>query len=170
VRYFLNSVLLYSSLESSRKLLLSSLVLGTTLKGLHDDSRLPQRRRGIVTKKTDFVRFYRLYGNAATEVASYTRTPTRCDAGPSLQPGLLYTHPDLSIRPTTDDALLFGEWYWYAMADGNSRGTRWLRPTLYTSRGSEYTQWRNSPTEAGLRTLSTTNIRGDRGLVAWSEE
>jgi hypothetical protein len=24
--------------------------------------------------------------------------------------------------------------------------------------------------EAGLRTLSTINTRGDRGLVAWSEE
>jgi hypothetical protein len=45
---------------------LVTIVLGTTLKGLLDDSRLPQRRRGIVTKKTDFVRFFRLYGNAAT--------------------------------------------------------------------------------------------------------
>ena len=33
-----------------------------------------------------------------------------------------------------------------------------------------YTRWRNPPTEAGLRTLLTTNIRGDRGLVAWSGE
>ena len=41
-------------------------------------------------------------------------------------------------------------------------------PTLYTSRGSR--QWRNPPAEAGLRTLSTTNTGGDRGLVAWSEE
>ena len=41
-------------------------------------------------------------------------------------------------------------------------------PTPYTSRGSR--QWRNPPAEAGLRTLSTTNIGGDRGLVAWSEE
>jgi hypothetical protein len=55
-------------------------------------------------------------------------------------------------------------------ADGNSRGTQWLRPTLYTSWGHKYTQWRNLLVEAGLRTLSTTNTRGDKGLIAWLEE
>jgi hypothetical protein len=56
-------------------------------------------------------------------MVSYMYTPTRCDTGPSLQPSLLYTHLDLSTRPMTDDALLFREWYWYAIADGNLRGT-----------------------------------------------
>jgi hypothetical protein len=37
-------------------------------------------------------------------VVSCTRTPTCCDTGPSLQPGLLYTHLNLSTRLMTNDA------------------------------------------------------------------
>jgi len=46
------------------------------------------------------LRIFRLYDDAATEVVSCMRMHTRCDAGPSLQPGLLHT-----IRPhyETDD-------------------------------------------------------------------
>jgi hypothetical protein len=44
-------------------------------------------------------------------------------------------------------------------------------PTLYTFSGQQtHTRWRNPPAEAGLWTLSTTNIRGDKGLVTWLEE
>jgi hypothetical protein len=38
--------------------------------------------------------------------------------------------------------------------------------TLHTSRSSNT----HGGGILGLRTLSTTNTRGDRGLVAWSEE
>jgi hypothetical protein len=63
------------------------------------------------------------------------RIHTRCDIGPSLQPGLLYTHPDLTIIKTTNDASLSGEWYWYETADGNSKWTLWLH-RLFTLLGA----------------------------------
>jgi hypothetical protein len=62
--------------------------------------------------------------------------------------------------PTIDDASLPREWYWYGMADGNSRWTLSLH-RLFTLLGAAYTQrWRNPPADAGLRMLSTTDIRG----------
>jgi hypothetical protein len=97
------------------------------------------------------------------------RTHTCCDTGPSLQLGLLYTTQASQI-PTTNDATLSREWYWYETADGNSRWTPWLYRLSILSRDSRHTQWRNPPAEAGPRTLLTTNIRGDKGLVAWLEE
>jgi hypothetical protein len=60
------------------------------------------------------------------------------DIGPSLQPGLLYTYPDLTIIPTTDG---LATWRVVLVRDG-----RWefevdtvASPTLHTSRGSIYT-------------------------------
>ena len=150
---------------ATRPIISLAMVLGTTLNCLHDDLRLPQRRRGIVTRKTDFVRFFRLYGNAATEVVSCTRTRTRCNIGPLLQLGLLYTHPDLTIMPTTNDALLPRE---VLVRDG-----RW-EFEVDTVAHRHFTLLRTAEhtvEEPSCRCRpSTTNIRGDRGLVAWLEE
>jgi hypothetical protein len=94
--------------------------------------------------KDGSLQIYRLYEDAATKVVSCMRTHTRCDIGPSLQPGLLYTHPDLTIITTTNDASLSGEWYWYETADGNSKWALWLH-RLFTLLGAVNTHGGGTP-------------------------
>jgi hypothetical protein len=97
------------------------------------------------------------------------RTHTRCDIGPSLQPGLLYTHPDLTIIPTTDGLTT---WRVVLVQDG-----RWefevdavASATPHTSRGSIYTveepSCRGRPEDA----FNYKYKGGNRGLVSWLEE
>ena len=127
------------------------------------DSTTPSRHDR--NKKTDL---YESFDSTRTQPPRWLAVciHTRCDTGPSLQPGLLYTYPGLSTRPTTNDALLSRGWYWYKMADGNSRWTSWLHRLLTLLRVADS----GVIYRAGLRTLSTTNTRGHKGLVAWSEE
>ena len=65
------------------------------------------------------------------------------------------------------------------MADGNPRRTLWLHRLFtlleaVTRMVEEPFRGEHWPTHGGgtlgLRTSSTTNTRGDRGLVAWLEE
>ena len=63
---------------------------------------------------------------------------TSYDTGPSLQPGLLYTHPDLTTIQTTDGltirrVILVRDGRWEFEVDTVAL------PTLHTSRGSRYT-------------------------------
>ena len=137
------------------------LVLGTTLNCLHDDLRLPQRRRGIITKKTDSYDSF-----SSTETQPPRWLAVRICVQAMIQDHhfnlVSYTLIQTSLQYRRLTVSLFGGWYWYEMADGNSRWTPSLY-RLFTLLGAVDIRWRNPPVEAGLRTSSTTNIRGNRG-------
>ena len=68
-------------------------VLGTTLNCLFDDSSTTTTpSRHDRHKKTDLYESIDSIRTQPPKVVSCMRTHTRCDAGPSLQPSLLYTN------------------------------------------------------------------------------
>ena len=107
-------------------------VLGTTLKGLTTRRRyrdafglydtIPSSRddlhdylNTVAARPSQGRRIsYDCFDSTRTQPPKWLdvlHTHTSCDIGPSLQPGLLYTYPGLSTRPTTNDALLSRGWY-----------------------------------------------------------
>jgi hypothetical protein len=81
-----------------------------------------------------------------------------------------YTLSGLSTRPTTNDAYYSESGIGTRQRMGIQGGHYGLTNSSYFSGQQIYTWWRNPPAGAGLRTFSTINTRGNRGLVAWSEE